>query len=169
MQSPPLKLQLPSWLSALALLLSGCSDSAPICPFPGGGDEAPTAACFSVVDNSLLVIQGLNGKIGLPGGLSKSGESSRCAAFRETWEETGLQLQPAELLQVVSNDLHLYRCDPGEQPGTIDPPLGLEVRAVFYLPFEQIDDYEWRFKGEREVVSALLSDDSLQDPAIRSR
>ena len=100
----------------------------------------------------------LNGKIGLPGGLLKSGESAQCAAFRETWEETGLQLQPVELLQVFSKDFHLYRCDHVEQAQNIDPPLTFEVIDSFYLPPGNLDDYEWRFEEERDVVRALVAE-----------
>lgn len=66
-------------------------------------------------------MQGLNGRLSLPGGSSEPGESAQCTAFRETWEETGLQLQPRELLEVFDTGFHLYRCDRDAWSGEIDP------------------------------------------------
>ena len=150
------KVTVSSCFLALSVLLFGCSDTAPPCPLTGTDYGAPSAGCFSMANGELLVVQGLNGKIGLPGGLRKSGESAQCAAFRETWEETGLQLYPAELLQVFSKDFHLYRCDHMKQTHS-EPPLSLEIWAWFYLAPEEFGAYEWRFDEERDVVRALVS------------
>lgn len=149
----------------MSVLLSGCADTAPTCALSGAVDKVPSAGCFAVSGGELLVVQGLNGKIGLPGGLRKPDESARCAAFRETWEETGLYLKPVELLRVFSKDFHLYRCHHVEQTGDIDPPLSLEVIDTFYLPLEHLNDYEWRFDEERDVVFNLVSEISQEGRA----
>ena len=145
-------------LSALLLALVACSDGAGTCPFTGKSEEAHSAGCFTASGDGLLLVQGLNGKVSLPGGSSKSGESAQCTAFRETWEETGLRLQPRELLRVFNTGFHLYRCEPGALSGEIDPPLNFEVRAAFYLPADQFDKYDWRFEDEQALLKNMLFD-----------
>jgi len=102
------------------------------------------------------MVQGLNGEIGLPGGSSQPGESAQCTAFRETWEETGLRLQPRELLEVFDTGFHLYRCEHDALSGVIDPPLRFEVRAALYLSADQFHTYECRFKEQEEALKGLL-------------
>jgi 8-oxo-dGTP diphosphatase len=149
--------QIPSMLLALTALLAGCTREAPPCPVPDASDIAPSAGCFSVTDGKLLVVQGLSGKIGLPGGLSAPGEAAQCTAFRESWEETGLYLEPVELLRVFSKDFRLYRCDYRAHPGNTDPPISIDAITVLRLSPGQLDDYTWRFDEERDVVYALLA------------
>jgi 8-oxo-dGTP diphosphatase len=100
----------------------------------------------------LLLVQSLNGKLSPPGGSSESGESAQCTAFRETWEETGLRLQPRELLEVFDTGFHLYRCERDAHSGEIDPPTRLEVRAAFFLPAARFDSYEWRFSDQQLLL-----------------
>lgn len=141
---------------AAAVLLTACSDSAPECVFAGKPDTAPSAGCFAVSQDGMLVVQGMNGEVSLPGGSSLPGESAQCTAFRETWEETGLRLQPRELLDVFDTGFHLYRCDRDDQSGVIDPPPRYEVRAAFYLAADQFGAYEWRFEEQRDLLQGRL-------------
>lgn len=98
----------------------------------------------------------MNGDVSLPGGSSLPGEPAQCTAFRETWEETGLRLQPRELLQVFDTGFHLYRCERDSRSGVIDPPLRLEVREAFYLAADQFETYTWRFEEQRDLLKNLL-------------
>jgi 8-oxo-dGTP diphosphatase len=102
------------------------------------------------------MVQGLNGEISLPGGSSQPGESAQCTAFRETWEETGLRLQPRELLEVFDTGFHLYHCEHDALSGVIDPPLRFEVRAALYLSADQFHTYDWRFKEQKGTLKRLL-------------
>jgi 8-oxo-dGTP diphosphatase len=101
-------------------------------------------------------VQGLNGKLGPPGGSSEPGESAQCTAFRETWEETGLRLQPRVLLEVFDTGFHLYRCDRDALSGEIDPPTRLEVRAAFFLPAARFDSYEWRYPDQQLLLKKMV-------------
>lgn len=143
--------------AVLLLALVGCSGGSGVCPVSGKGDQAPSAGCFTTSAEGLLLVQGLDSRVSLPGGSSRTGESAQCTAFRETWEETGLQLQPRELLQIFSTGFHLYRCERGERSGEIDPPPRWEVQAAFYLPPDQFDRYVWRFEDQKEQLRLMLS------------
>ena len=48
------------------------------------------------------------GPWGLPGGAMELGETIEAAAVRETFEETGLRVQPDALLGVYTGDAHTY-------------------------------------------------------------
>lgn len=142
---------------ALALLAAtGCTEESPVCPYTGQADHAPSAGCFVAGSEGLLLVQAFNGKLSPPGGSSQPGESAQCTAFRETWEETGLRLQPRELLQVFATGFHLYRCEHDESSGEIDPPPRFEVRAAFYLPAAEFDAHEWRYPGQQLVLRELM-------------
>lgn len=144
-------------LCVCTLLLAGCNAAAtPPCPLPDSGDRAPSAGCFAQDNSRLLVVQALNGKLSLPGGSSNLGESAQCTAFRETWEETGLRLQPRELVRVFDTGFHLYRCQRDANSGEIDPPPRLEVRDAFYLASEQFSDWDWRFAEQEQLLLQLM-------------
>lgn len=141
-----------------AATLCGCEvyATAPPCPFAGLANRAPSAGCFSIENGKLLVVQDLNGRLTPPGGRARSGESAQCAAYRETWEETGLYLLPTELLEVFDTGFHLYRCERIPGSGDIDPPARFEVRGAFYLPPAEFEAWNWRFAGQQEVLRELL-------------
>ena len=145
-------------LLAILFTAVACSDAAPTCPFTDKGDSAPSAGCFAIANDGLLLVQDLEGNVSLPGGSSEPGESAQCTAFRETWEETGLRLHPTELIKVFDTGFHLYRCEKDALSGTIDPPPRLEVQAAFYLPAHLFHSYDWRFEDQRDLLQALLAD-----------
>ncbi len=147
-------------LAPILFALVACSEGSPTCSVTGKSGVAPSAGCFAASADGLLLVQGLDGKVSLPGGSSEPGESARCTAFRETWEETGLRLQPHELLQVFNTGFHLYRCERDALSGEIDPPPRFEIRAAFYLPADRFHSYDWRFEEQREPLKTLLLDDS---------
>lgn len=141
------------------VIISGCSSAAAPCPFEGEPDSAPSAGCFTVKNDRLLLVQALNGKVSLPGGSSDPDEAAQCTAYRETWEETGLRLQPRERVAVFDTGFHLYRCERDGNSGEIDPPPRLEVRAAFYLRADQFGDYEWRFPDQAALLTEMLAAD----------
>jgi len=156
-------------LIPIALLaLAACSGGSDVCPFNGKGDQAPSAGCFATSAEGLLLVQGLDGRVSLPGGSSAPGESAQCTAFREAWEETGLRLQPRELLRVFDTGFHLYRCERDELSGEIDPPPRLEVQAAFYLRADQFDRHVWRFEDQKELLRRMLLSGDGEPRAVAS-
>ena len=144
-------------LLATLLATTSCIDDPPHCVWQTDPARAPSAGCFATNSGGLLVVQGLNGKLSVPGGSSHQGESAMCTAFRETWEETGLQLVPQERLAVFDTGFYLYRCTEGEKPGQIDPPpWRREVLNAFYLTPEKFTDYEWRYPQQVELLRDLV-------------
>ena len=151
-------------LVAGLFVLGACSGGSPSCPFTGKSDTAPSAGCFVTTGEGLLLVQDLNGKVSLPGGSREPGESAQCTAFRETWEETGLSVQPRELLRVFSTGFHLYRCERDASSGEINPPPRFEVRAAFFLPADRFNTYDWRFEDQRELLKKLLLEAAPVEP-----
>ena len=141
----------------VAVVLAGCNRyTAPDCPYQDDQLTALSAGCFSVDNGRLLLVQGLNDKISVPGGSSEPQESAQCTAFRETWEETGLKLQPQELLLVFDTGFHLYRCQRHKNSGEIDPPPRMEVQAALYLTIDDFDKYQWRYPQQQALIKQLL-------------
>ncbi|MEM0952881.1 MAG: NUDIX hydrolase [Pseudomonadota bacterium] len=140
-----------------AIWLSGCGLSdAPPCPLPAESASAPSAGCFAVKNGALLVVQGRNGTLSPPGGSSRTGESARCTAFRETWEETGLRLRPERLLAEFDTGFQLFFCAHHSDSGAIDPPPRFEIQQAFYLAAEDFDQWRWRYPGQEKVLAKKL-------------
>lgn len=129
--------------------------SAPPCPFSGTAIEAPSAGCFAVSDQGLLVVENLSGKLSPPGGSALPGESAQCAAHRETWEETGLNLLPTEQLATFDTGFELFHCVDTGSAGSIYTPSPLEVRRAFYLQPASFEQADWRFSGQGEDLATL--------------
>jgi 8-oxo-dGTP pyrophosphatase MutT (NUDIX family) len=73
--------------------------------------EKGKAACLIKNKQKLLVVRKKkNQKLDLPGGKPKKDEIAQCTAYRETLEETGLQIKIGKLLKKVSykSDLPYY-------------------------------------------------------------
>ncbi len=147
----------------ISTLLCACSyPDTPPCSFSGEPAVAPSAGCFSVIDQRLLVVQGLKGDISPPGGNSNSDEIAQCTAVRETWEETGLTLKPGRRLATLATGFHLYECQRDIDSGEIDPHARLEVRLAFYLHVDEFDQWDWRYPGQEDLLRKLIK--STENP-----
>ncbi len=145
-------------LAAVVLLASACTTSVePACPYWGEPDPAQSAGCLTVVHGRMLVVDSRTGGLTPPGGKAREGESAQCAAYRETLEETGLDLIPRELVTVFDTGFHLYRCEIHAGTGAIHPAV-LEVKRAFWLETSKIDEVQWRYPGQGETLKALLTD-----------
>lgn len=108
-----------------------------------GGD----AAVFDDEGRLLVQRRADDGTWGLPGGFVNPNESPRETAVRETREETGLVVEPEELIGVYSRKpgeygphslvIHLYRCTRIDGEIETSP----ETEAVEYRPVDEVDDW----------------------------
>lgn len=146
----------------LLLLLSalGCRAGQLPCPFEGQPDHAPSAGCLLAVHGRILVVENAVGQVSPPGGKSRPGESAQCAAHRETFEETGLDVRPGALAATFATGFKLYYCDIHADSGTLRPQDPLEIRRVYWLPLDQVESASWRFQGQGVVLEHILREHS---------
>ncbi|TXS92082.1 NUDIX hydrolase [Parahaliea maris] len=160
------------WLRPLAAalccsLLASCQyGRPPPCPVPGPGDLAPSAGCLLLSADGMLVVENWKGKLSPPGGLTNQGESAQCAAHRETWEESGLDVIPGELLATFDTGFNLYRCAMAPGAGELAPHAMTEVRRAYWLPLSDFGAARWRYEGQGEQLQALIQS---SEPAQVSR
>lgn len=139
--------------SGCSLLRPDCDQQLQLQPVASSG-----AACVVMVEERLLVIRHRpSGRLDLPGGRSKAGESARCTAQRETWEETGLEVRVGEAL---GGRTDLFRCVPLQAIATTsDPPLRwwsvVEASAVLWVDPRTVQDADWRYGRPALDFSAL--------------
>jgi len=144
-----------------SLLLATCSNSqgqVPPCPYHGVPDTAPSAGCLILAHDKVLLVESARGGVSPPGGKTKAGESAQCAAHRETFEETGLDLIPRELIGVFDTGFHLYRCEIHAQTGQVKLGAWQEVRGWRWLPVEDFEKVRWRYPGQGRIMRSLLVD-----------
>ncbi len=141
----------------VVLLLAGCAAQVPPCPFTGKPDYALSAGCLAVVHGRVLVVESIYGGVTPPGGKSLEGESAQCTAHRETWEETGLDLLPRQLVHVFDTGFHLYYCEIHAGSGRIELGPGKEVEGWRWLSVEDFDKVRWRFAGQGDELRRLLA------------
>lgn len=145
------------WLLILqCALLVSCQATAVRCPFTGTPDVAPSAGCLAVVHGRVLVIRNPEGKVGPPGGGSLDGEAAQCTAHRETFEETGLDLLPRQLLRTFDTGFNLYYCEIHSGSGSIAPRSFFEVQHAYWLPLEEFGLVQWRFAGQGDELEQML-------------
>lgn len=144
------------WLPLLLVQACAAGREAPPCPFEGEGDSAPSAGCLVVVHGKMLVVESIYGGVTPPGGKAGRGESAQCAAHRETWEETGLDLYPAELMAVFDTGFHLYSCEIHAGSGMVELGPLKEVKNWYWLPVEDLDKVQWRFEGQGQTLQRIL-------------
>jgi 8-oxo-dGTP pyrophosphatase MutT (NUDIX family) len=141
----------------VTVLLAACVRPAvPPCPYEGAPDFAPSAGCLAVVHGKILVVDSRKGGLTPPGGKALAGESAQCAAHRETFEETGLNLLPRQLVHVFDTGFHLYYCEIHAETGLIAPEA-MEVKRGFWLPVEDFDKVQWRYPGQGEALAKLFA------------
>lgn len=129
-----------------ACLLTACTTeapNAPICRIQEQHLEASegNAGCIIRVGQRLLTIRHrYSGGLDVPGGTAQEGESAQCTAHRETWEETGFNVEVGEYLGETQLGLRLYSCQ-------MDDDFGGEL-LQFPVP-------DW---ADAEVKSLQLTD-----------
>ncbi|GGO63940.1 hypothetical protein GCM10010982_02170 [Bowmanella pacifica] len=122
------------------------------------------AACLIKIDKWLLTIgHRHSGKLDLPGGLSNGDESAQCTAHRETWEETGFNVEVGAFLGSNEAGFRFYACqlhgDFGSDIKEFPVPQWsrLEVSSIQLTdPFE-IQSHDWRYEDELLQIRALFN------------
>ncbi len=119
-------------------------------------DPKVAAICIVPRDGKVLMIrrgtdQGY-GLWGLPGGYVDRGEVVEQAASREVWEETGLKVEPGELVGLFSEDgdpVIVAVFGARETGGTLE--AGPEALEVGFFPVDDLP--ELAFPRDRDVLA----------------
>ena len=112
----------------------------------------------------LVVRHRFGGKLGVPGGRAESGESAQCAAHRETWEETGVEVVVHELIKYFSNGFALYHCTPVHAAATSTDELDVpasgrnEITQVIWIDPRAIRAEDWRFPRDYPAILRLIDE-----------
>ncbi|MDB2331075.1 NUDIX hydrolase [Alteromonas sp.] len=119
----------------VVLTLLGCDSeppSQPACRSAQQLDEfvsstSRAAGCVIATDGKMLfVTHRLSGKLDIPGGGQNDDEALACTAHRETWEETGFNVEVRHVVGTTSNGMTLFSChlDAGiaKLPDAFAPP-----------------------------------------------
>ena len=140
-----------AWLLRATMVLgavTGCG-GAPVldCAQQPQDRHHGNAGCLVVDGGRLLMVQQrITGLWALPGGTAEPGERAVCTAWRETREETGLEVRVGELLHRFDNGFRLYRCTPAEpqqapSAAATGPGDALEIADLGWLDRHQISDH----------------------------
>lgn len=173
-------------LMALLLAVAGLATApawpGPPCRLAPGQDEqrAGNAGCLVRVGERMLVLQHRwGGYLGIPGGRGRAGESAQCTAHRETWEETGLDVEVGQLLMGFVNGFSVFACRSTEPvPRDADIPLPdhatNEISGVLLRHPDDIDADDWRFPSQWGTIRALFllvpdSAEPVAGPGVDSR
>lgn len=143
--------------TSIALMLAGCDSAPPETPMcrvnDAHVDEAHgDAGCIIRVNNKLVTLGGIRaGHLDIPGGKGKADELSQCTAHRETFEETGFNVEVGKLLGVAENGFRFYHCtlpdDVGADIDKFPVPEGAKSEVAFIKltdPFDTLAS-EWRY------------------------
>lgn len=138
---------------------------------PVSAQVSANAACIIRLDGKLLTVtHRLSGKYDVPGGTSDSTESPQCTAHRETFEETGFNVEIGEQLGINENGLQYYSCImsgnfSGElQTFPVPEWANTEVESIQLIdPFE-INGKQWRF--ENRLVHLRHMFNQVPDSAV---
>jgi 8-oxo-dGTP pyrophosphatase MutT (NUDIX family) len=156
------------YLSISSFGLTGCTE-----PFPGepacrvehtqNVPKIANAACIIRLNGQLLsIIHRSSGKYDLPGGSSNGKESAQCTAHRETWEETGFNVEVGKWLGQNDKGLQYYACKlAGKFDGTnttfpVPEWATGEVTSIQLIDPDAITDKQWRFKGRIIQLRAMF-------------
>ena len=145
----------PSVAALLLLVLSACGETPPPCSSSGPLESATSAGCLIWDQRGALLVKSWSDEWALPGGSVAAGESARCGAEREVFEETGLAARAGELAIVFDNGFHLYWC---AVPASAEPSIHrpLEVADVTWWNLEALPDGTWRYPGQGAMIRELI-------------
>ncbi len=152
-----------SVLFTMLVLLTGCGSSVtPSCPY--ADDDSPVevnAGCLITREDQILFVeQRITGRINLPGGTAKDGESARCTAWRETHEETGAQVVVTRPVMEFKHYI-VYQCSL-LNPLRSDGVDLIEIQGLHWLDKRHFDQFEWRFPYQQQYLTHYLDTQTAQ-------
>lgn len=128
-------------------------------------DFAFAAGCLIRHGDRLLMVRQLyGGKLGVPAGHAESGESAQCAAHRETWEESGMNVIVHGMLRRFRNGFALYECELTDAAATDRTELEVpdsgenEITQVLWVDPRSIDASQWRFPRQFPFILELFDE-----------
>jgi len=142
------------------VLLTAC-EQAPACRIDASVADSrqANAGCLIKQNGQLLVVEHHNGRLGFPAGTGDRNESAQCTAHRETWEETGLDVEVGALLRSFDNGFRLYACHTTQVAGeAVSRPWQVwrEIRSVHWLDPASITADRWRYPEQWPQVRLLF-------------
>jgi 8-oxo-dGTP pyrophosphatase MutT (NUDIX family) len=150
--------------------LAACAGEPPACRIAPGTLEAVSGAAGCLVRRGgdiLVMRHRLGGALGVPGGAALPGETAQCTAARETWEETGLEVEVGELVTRFDTAFRLYECrlltplPSGELPELPAHAL-VETTALFWADPAELVAKEWRYPDQLQILKAAIGADRGQ-------
>lgn len=146
-----------SALLGIILLMWGCGETAPPCQNAAQSPVAPSAGCLIITDRGVLLVRDWTGSVALPGGSVQLGESAKCGAEREVFEETGLVAVASDTARRFENGFQLFWCEvaaPAEP--TIHRPL--EIRQIIWWQPHEARFIEWRYPRQGDQIKTLIAE-----------
>lgn len=116
---------------------------------------APSSGCLVVDQGDVLLVKIMGGSYGPPGGSVNKGESAQCAAERETWEETGVEVRAGELAKTFENGFQLYSCE-SVSGRDINITRPLEIKDADWFSDEQLSQLRWRYPEQGSIIQRLV-------------
>ncbi len=124
------------------------------------------AGCLIVQKNQILLIERPftfanpfdYGKLAIPGGTAIRGEAAQCVAARETFEETGIEVEIVSIVKHFNNHFTLFECKP-VKPITEDDLLykkPFEVNGLQWVALDELLDKKLRFSWQFPDVIAWI-------------
>ncbi len=158
-------------LSISITCLISCSDekpSQPMCRVVKDHHEnlSSNAGCLIRVGTDILAItHRRSGKLDIPGGTTDGElESAQCTAHRETWEETGFNVEVGQFLGSNENGFRFYACtlddDFGGLINSFPVPTwaNIEVKQIQLVDPFVTNPKEWRFPEELIKMRGMFNE-----------
>lgn len=137
------------------VLLSGCTvqSEAPECPYQDQSEPKGNAGCLILSEKGILVVERrLAHDLDFPGGTADDGESARCTAFRETFEETGHLVDVGEQMVIFEGGYRLFQCTTKTPEAPLMIHDRVEISRAFWRPVDQMSPDQWRFPKQFEQI-----------------
>ncbi|MBU2877278.1 MULTISPECIES: NUDIX domain-containing protein [Alteromonadaceae] len=164
------------YLAISSFCLTSCSETPPSDPvcrvdeseYP---QQTANAACLIRLGDKLVTVtHRLSGKLDLPGGTSDNLESAKCTAHRETWEETGFNVEVRQWLGTSANGMRFYECnlDANFDDSFVEFPVP-EWASLEVVSIQLVDPYatefnQWRFPEQLTAVRDMFN--KVEDSAV---